>query len=176
MRDPLPLQRGPIVLWPAGPAEAAGLAALQALCVGERPGLEAWPAAEWQALLTQSGTVALLAGLPGEEPAGFALVRATWDESELYSIGVRPDRRRLGLGLALLQAACRSLADSGARVLFLEVACSNAEALALYSGAGFELVGRRRDYYRSSAGTEDALVMARSLTAADLRTGQLETE
>ena len=46
----------------------------------------------------------------------------------------------------------------------LEVRASNAAALSLYESEGFEIVGRRRNYYHHPA--EDALVMSKLLRAA----------
>ena len=50
----------------------------------------------------------------------------------------------------------RRQARDGATAMFLEVATGNAAALALYTGAGFVEVGRRRRYY---ADGRDALVL-----------------
>jgi ribosomal protein S18 acetylase RimI-like enzyme len=43
--------------------------------------------------------------------------------------------------------------------MLLEVGVLNEQAQALYSGAGFTAVGRRRNYYKGPSGHEDALVM-----------------
>jgi ribosomal-protein-alanine N-acetyltransferase len=45
--------------------------------------------------------------------------------------------------------------------MFLEVRASNAAAIALYSGAGFQAVGRRVRYYARPV--EDAIVMRMAL-------------
>lgn len=161
-----PGRGGLVWLRQAGPGDAAMLAALQALCACQDPHLESWAVSAWQALLTDRGAIALLAGAAAEEAAGFALVRVACDESEIYTIGVRPDRRRRGLARVLLEQASRLSHEAGARVLFLEVACSNAAAIALYRETGFELAGRRPDYYRKQGVLEDALVMVRPLYAS----------
>ena len=46
----------------------------------------------------------------------------------------------------------------------IEVRPSNVAAIALYRGAGFSEVGKRRGYYQGANGSEDALVMACDLT------------
>jgi [ribosomal protein S18]-alanine N-acetyltransferase len=48
--------------------------------------------------------------------------------------------------------------------VWLEVRPSNAAARRLYESRGFQLIGRRRGYYR--APVEDALVMRREIDAA----------
>ena len=48
-------------------------------------------------------------------------------------------------------------------MVFLEVRPSNDMAMKLYSDAGFDEVGMRRNYYPAKHGREDALIMARSL-------------
>jgi ribosomal-protein-alanine N-acetyltransferase len=50
-----------------------------------------------------------------------------------------------------------------AEVLFLEVRQSNKYARLLYANEGFNELGTRRDYYPTTAGREDALILARTL-------------
>lgn len=144
---------------PAGPEDAAEFAGLQSACAALDKRLEAWSVAEWQALLEDPAAAALLAGFPGEEAAGFAMIRIVCDEAELFAIGVSLERRRRGIADALLNAVLRLADAGGARAFFLEVACSNAAAFELYRKTGFDVVGRRRDYYGSGDSREDALVM-----------------
>ena len=85
------------------------------------------------------------------------------DECEILDIAVDPAARRNGLGARLLAAALAAAATRGARRCFLEVRASNAGAQAFYRAAGFVEDGRRKDYYRSGQGREDALLMSRGL-------------
>ena len=48
--------------------------------------------------------------------------------------------------------------EQGARQMFLEVRESNQAAMQMYLNHGFNEVGRRRNYYPTAAGREDALV------------------
>lgn len=114
-----------------------------------------WTAAEFTALLARPGA-ALLA-----EPQGFALIHTAAGEAELLTIAVAPPARRQGMGRRLLAQALARAAAQGADAMFLEVAETNAAARALYAGAGFAPVGRRRGYY----GGTDAVVMRRLLPA-----------
>jgi ribosomal-protein-alanine N-acetyltransferase len=90
--------------------------------------------------------------------AGFAAFHRVIDEAELRNMAIDPLDRRKGLAHALLAAGGRSLQESGARRIFLEVRASNHPALAFYRAAGFQLLYTRHDYYCDPV--EDALVMA----------------
>ena len=140
---------------PAGPDDAAALAALHAASF-DAP----WSEASLRALLHAPGALALRAG-----DDGFILLRRVLDEAEVLTLAVRPAARRRGLGAALAEAAALALAQDGAAVLHLEVAADNAAALALYAATGFAPTGRRRGYYARGAGAPpvDALLMTRRL-------------
>jgi ribosomal-protein-alanine N-acetyltransferase len=94
---------------------------------------------------------------------GFALLRRAADEAEIITIGTRPLAQRRGIARKLIAHAAARLAALGATSLFIEVAGSNAAARALYAACGFAEAGRRRDYYESRAGREDAIVMRKAL-------------
>lgn len=88
------------------------------------------------------------------------------DEVEICDLAVRVDRRRCGVGRALLgQAAgfARSRQKAG---LVLEVRPSNSAARALYAAVGFVPVAVRRRYYSDG---EDALLMRLPLAPASGR-------
>ena len=95
----------------------------------------------------------------GGEPqlAGFIVARLAADEMHVNNVAVREAYRRRGLGGALLSAALEQGRARGARKAFLEVRADNAAAQSLYARHGFEVVGRRANYY--SQPVEDALVM-----------------
>jgi ribosomal-protein-alanine N-acetyltransferase len=75
------------------------------------------------------------------------------DPVDLLRIAVTPAERRTGIGGQLLTAA---LSSAAGRTMLLEVADGNKNASALYAGAGFVQISRRRGYY---PGGEDALIM-----------------
>jgi ribosomal-protein-alanine N-acetyltransferase len=78
-------------------------------------------------------------------------------EYEIHTIGVDPAFHRQGIGQRLLDAL---LEFAGGGVVFLEVRTDNDAAIALYRAAGFDVVGRRKRYYRMSGA--DAFTMRRS--------------
>jgi ribosomal-protein-alanine N-acetyltransferase len=92
----------------------------------------------------------------GGAVVGYALVWLVVDELHLLNVATRADRRRLGIGRGLVAALVAFARQSGARHVLLEVRRSNAPAIALYRGAGFEEVGVRARYYPDD---EDALEM-----------------
>ena len=85
---------------------------------------------------------------------GFWLIA---DEVHVSTIGVHPDFRRQGIGDRLLRTALEKAKQFGAEMATLEVRASNDGAIQLYQRYGFEIVGRRRDYYHDNH--EDAILM-----------------
>lgn len=94
---------------------------------------------------------------------GYVILSVAASEAHLLNLCVHPDRRRCGLGRDMLRHAMTEARIAGAERLFLEVRPSNHAALALYEDEGFTRIGRRPRYYRSRAGREDAVVLAREL-------------
>ena len=135
----------------ADPSHAAIVAAIHRAAMPEA----AWTAEAWRSLLAAPAARTRIA-LDGEAPAGFLHMRRAGGEAEVVMIATHPSAQRRGIATALLEDAIASL-DGG--TLFLEVAGNNHAAHALYAGFGFEPVGRRRGYYRTPSGRQDALVL-----------------
>lgn len=122
------------------------------------PPAERWDEAAIGEQLGLPGTRALLA-----PTGGFVMWQQAADEAEVLTLAVLPALRRAGMGRALMDAAMRAMAASGAMVLFLEVARNNQPARRLYATLGFVQVGERRRYYADGG---DALVLRRDLPMA----------
>ncbi len=161
---------GELSLVSVGPAHAALLAALHGMAFagsGERP----WTQAEVEGLLNLPTVAGWLAvggdpqgGGPGsDDPLGLLLVQVAVDEAEVLTVGVRPDSRRRGIGRFLMLEGMNRLFRLGCDRLMLEVAETNTSARILYEALGFQMVGRRRQYYRREGGKIDALVFQRLL-------------
>lgn len=75
------------------------------------------------------------------------LYRRRTAAARLYSLVVDPDRRRQGLGQALLAGAEAAACARGRHSLSLEVRHDNQAALGLYLRAGYILIGSVPDYY-----------------------------
>ncbi len=127
-----------------------------------------WSDAEFEALLVQPGTQALIAhyrnALGRRLAAGFILYRLVVTDAEVLSVAVTSECRRRGIGRALIDEALRNLYRDGARSIHLEVEDTNAAAIALYRRVEFHESGRRAGYYREGRETPaGALVMLRQL-------------
>lgn len=92
-------------------------------------------------------------------PVGYAVVLGVLDEAHLLNISVIHAAQRRGLGSRLLGHLISTARDDGVRQFFLEVRPSNLPAIALYRCAGFVEIARRKGYYPSPDGREDAIVM-----------------
>jgi [ribosomal protein S18]-alanine N-acetyltransferase len=79
------------------------------------------------------------------------------DELHVATIATHPDFRGLGIGGRLLLHSLKSAREEGAARSFLEVRESNELAQKMYSGFGYEVTGRRKEYYKDNA--EDAILM-----------------
>ncbi|WP_350979795.1 ribosomal protein S18-alanine N-acetyltransferase [Shewanella sp. AC34-MNA-CIBAN-0136] len=89
----------------------------------------------------------------------FAIVQQIIDEVTLLDICVAPDKQGLGFGSLLMQQLIHDAKDAGAVVLMLEVRQSNEAAKYLYEKVGFIESGRRKNYYPTDDGYEDAILM-----------------
>lgn len=162
---------GALTIREAGPCDVVVLAELNRQCfISDDNSAFAgtpWTARSMAEILALPGAFGLLALLE-DAPVGFLLAQAHFEEAEILSLGVLAGRRRAGYGRRLLQAAAAAAARRGARRLQLEVAESNAAAQAFYGAEGFELAGRRRNYYRLPDNSrQDAILLARPLGAAE---------
>lgn len=94
-----------------------------------------------------------------ETPVAYLIGWHVLDEAELARIGTLPSYRGHGYGQVILEAALREWHRRSVRQVFLDVRSTNGPALSLYSKAGFNQVGLRRNYYPD----DDAVLMAKSL-------------
>jgi [ribosomal protein S18]-alanine N-acetyltransferase len=86
------------------------------------------------------------------------------DEIHVLNVATHPDWRRRGLARRMMNHVLHSAQQRHARLVTLEVRRSNASAIALYEGMGYETVGVRARYYENN---EDALVMVLRLREDD---------
>jgi len=132
---------------------------------------EPWSRAGLAAFVGRPGALVLVGEAPrranadrpaegAAPPVAYGVWTIAADEAELLRLAVVPARRRQGLARALLAAAAGRLAAADCTTCFLEVRADNRSAIALYEGAGFHRIGRRRAYYGDGA---DALLYAASV-------------
>lgn len=94
---------------------------------------------------------------------GYAVAMQVLDEAHLLNIGILPELRRGGRGSALLAHLFAEARAHAATRMLLEVRPGNVSGQAFYRRHGFAEIGRRRDYYQTHEGREDAIVMARDI-------------
>lgn len=107
----------------------------------------------WVARLVQGPAVK-----EGESIAGYVVARMVAGELHVNNLAVRQGFRQQGIGTALLTRILEEAKQVDGFVAFLEVRAGNAAAQAFYEKFGFQVVGRRRDYYPEPR--EDALIMS----------------
>jgi len=78
-------------------------------------------------------------------------------KGHVVSVAVLPDYRKKGIGRALIEEAIVGVKLKRSDELYLEVRCSNTEAIKLYEKLGFVIKQRLKAYYRDG---EDAYLMA----------------
>lgn len=119
---------------------------------------EAWTRAQCAGILPMTG-VALLVARQDGRAVGFSLTRRAADEAELLLIAVRTADSGKGIGGLLIDRFIADHRAAGAGLLHLEVRDGN-PAVGLYQDHGFEVAGRRSNYYRGTEGDKfDALTM-----------------
>lgn len=137
------------------PEDAVQLAAIDELSRGERVNPD-----HYVTFCEAGGRSFALVWSHGGEIAGFLACSWVLDEATLHYVAVRPLSQKCGLGRTLMSAAMTDLKNRGINRCLLEVRESNLAAQALYHSAGFDLDGRRADYYPAKRGREDALLMS----------------
>ncbi len=88
---------------------------------------------------------------------GFLVAQNGGPEWELENIAVLPEFRRKGVAGGLLAALLAHARALLAERILLEVRASNHAAIRLYHASGFQLLARRREYYRNPH--EDAMIL-----------------
>lgn len=77
-------------------------------------------------------------------------------KGHVVSVAVLPDYRQKGIGRALVEESMAGVKLKRSDELYLEVRCSNNEAIKLYEKLGFIIKQRLKAYYRDG---EDAYLM-----------------
>ncbi|WP_373164598.1 ribosomal protein S18-alanine N-acetyltransferase [Agathobaculum sp. Marseille-P7918] len=91
------------------------------------------------------------------QAVGYVGCQTVLDEGYITNVAVSPDCRRQGIGRALIEELAQRARAQGLSFVTLEARASNAPAIALYEGAGFDRVGMRKNFY--TAPSEDAVLM-----------------
>ena len=84
-------------------------------------------------------------------------------EAHLLNVCIGRDYQGEGYGRSLVEHMLRRARAREVDAVFLEVRPSNRVAAAIYESLGFNEVGRRKNYYPTQTGHEDALILALQL-------------
>lgn len=91
-----------------------------------------------------------------DEVMGYIGVQEICGEAYITNVAVFENCRNLGIGRALLRAACVGAKNRNCEFITLEVRESNLPAIALYESEGFEKAGIRKNFYSSP--TENGVI------------------
>ncbi|USD64762.1 ribosomal protein S18-alanine N-acetyltransferase [Vibrio sp. SCSIO 43136] len=95
-----------------------------------------------------------------EQVIGYFYAQNIVGEITLLNIVIDPKFQSKGYGRQLLSEFLNVSEQHGCESAWLEVRESNIAAYNLYQSEGFNEVDRRRDYYPTATGREDAVVMS----------------
>ena len=124
---------------------------------------EAWDERALENVLDSAGTFCVMVRSKSSD-LGLLIYRIVLDEAEILTLGVSPASRRRGAARTMIAMMLENLKLLRVSNVFLEVARSNAAAIALYRNLGFVEVGVRKAYYKRIDGQfEDALNLRLSL-------------
>ena len=121
----------------------------------------------YESLLAELPEAFLLGEISGR-PVGYIMCKTEYGFSNfkklgfvkkghVVSVAVLNEQRRKGIGKALVEEAIKGVKIKKCDELYLEVRCSNNEAVRLYENMGFIIKQRLKAYYRDG---EDAYLMA----------------
>ena len=99
---------------------------------------------------------------------GYGIMLITSDESHILNLCVHPDYQSRGIGKQLLDHFLALSKRQNMQRIFLEVRPTNFKAISLYLSMGFNEIGKRRNYYPTKIGREDALILAKTLLKEEL--------
>ena len=124
---------------------------------------------EWSPIVLQLSILMIVGGILGviswigyimcKMEHGFSNFRKLGfvKKGHVVSVAVIDERRRKGFGSVLVNEAIKGVKIRQCSELYLEVRCSNNDAVRLYEKLGFSITQRLKAYYRDG---EDAYVMA----------------
>ncbi|WP_208856767.1 ribosomal protein S18-alanine N-acetyltransferase [Pseudoalteromonas rubra] len=103
-----------------------------------------------------------------EQLVGFYVGERAGPDFTLMDICITPTCQGQGLASQLLAHFVARCEQDRAENIFLEVRVGNEAAIGLYHKAGFTEMGVRKNYYPSTDGKEDALLMGKVLFNPEL--------
>lgn len=101
----------------------------------------------------------VIQGVETQRTVAFLVFWTIHDEIHILNVAVHPDFRRRGVASRVIDRLGERASELGFSFITLEVREHNAPAIALYESMGFDVTGRREEYYADTG--EAALLMHR---------------
>ncbi len=123
-----------------------------------------WTLSDFEGELAHADSrIFTIAGDHSSNISAFVLYRLVPDGIEIMNLAVREKAKGNGRKLiqSFLQSIQAALPQGSIKNVFLEVGTRNIAAVKLYSGAGFQELARRKNYYKDG---DDAIVMRLTLS------------
>ncbi len=99
---------------------------------------------------------------------GYVSLRIMYEEAQFCNVAVLPNKRRNGVGTALVNCAIAFAKQQNCKYAELEVNVCNSGAKGLYEKCGFAVEGVRKNFYRHcDYDSKDAYTMTCSLVEED---------
>lgn len=95
---------------------------------------------------------------------GYIVMMLAVDELHILNVCVTQSHQGQGVGKQLIEQSHAIAKKQQAVACFLEVRASNRVAQSLYQQLGYDIISTRKDYYPSTQGREDAIIMKKHLT------------
>ena len=99
-----------------------------------------------------------------ENIVGFIVARLIQHECEILNVGVTKTMQKKQVASKLMDELIGECNNKNIKHIFLEVRTSNIPAINLYKKFYFNEIGVRPNYYLTSKGHEDAIIMGRDLS------------
>ena len=107
----------------------------------------------------------IVAEIEKEEIIAYAGIYCVGKEAYMYNIAVKAKHRGKGVGIAIMKQLFGYCNKKGMELLSLEVRESNYIAINLYKKLGFEILGQRKNFYKSPC--ENGLIMTKYFKKGD---------
>lgn len=115
-----------------------------------------WSETSFKETIVRDDTIYLTA-YENEEIAGYCGLWQSLDEADITNVAVKEEYRGRHIAKAMLTKLIELGVSKGIETFMLEVRESNKNAIGLYLGLGFEVVGIRKSYYQRPV--ENAVIM-----------------
>ena len=116
-----------------------------------------WKKEDFEALLKLPTTKGLIS------EKGMIVCSICGEDAEILTLCVSPEYRKQGIATQMIEEMTQYLKKFQVASFFLEVNVNNIPALKLYEKCGFVQVGKRKDYYKTSQGRQDALILKKKV-------------